>query len=127
MALNKKSLFNPLEHEEQVQFFAMVKTMLPPEHINLLWAVPNSAKRSYAVANYMTSEGLRSGVPDITFAYPAGKYHGLFIEMKRRHGGKVSPEQEVMLDLLNGMGYKAIVCRGCDEAIKELMSYYTGG
>jgi len=127
MASSKKPLFNPLEHDEQVQFFNMAKSMLKPEHFALLWAVPNSAKRSFAVAKYMTTEGLKSGVPDITFAYPSGQYHGMFIEMKRRHGGEVSPQQQVTLDLLSQMGYKAIVCRGCDEAIEELMSYYTRG
>jgi len=120
---SRKELFNPLEHDEQVMFFKMAQVQLSPEDYILLWATPNCAKRSPQLANYMLSEGLKSGVPDIMFASPSGEYHGLFIEMKRRHGSRVSPEQAVILDRLNQVGYKAVVCHGCDEAISELMSY----
>lgn len=40
------------------------------------------------------------------------------IEMKRRKGGTVSPDQKKWLKILNEAGIEAVVCRGFDEAKK---------
>lgn len=56
------------------------------------------------------------------------KYCGLFIELKRpiRKGYSkpvISPEQKEWLEYLNAVGYYAIVCYGCEEAIKIISNY----
>ena len=56
-------------------------------------------------------EGVMRGVPDLFV--PAW---GLWIEMKRTKGGVVSVEQADWIEYLQGLGYAAVVCRGCDEA-----------
>lgn len=38
------------------------------------------------------------------------------IELKRKKGGRVSPEQKQWIKTLNDAGIEAIVCRGFDEA-----------
>lgn len=115
----------PSEHEEQVQFVSMVAIMYPAEAA-MLFAVPNGANKSPAARQRFRAEGLRAGVPDMFFAVARGGFHGLFIEMKRRKGGVVSPEQKDYINALRARGYRAEVCRGCDEAIDVLSSYMAG-
>jgi len=40
------------------------------------------------------------------------------IEMKRKKGGKLSPEQKAWLEILNAAGVESVVCKGFDEAKK---------
>ena len=47
----------------------------------------------------------------------------MFREMKRQKGGVVSEEQKVMIDKLNEVGYYATICKGCDEAVREIKGY----
>ena len=115
----------PSEHEEQVQFVSMV-ALLYPEVASMLFAVPNGANKSPAARLRFRAEGLRAGVPDMFFAVARGGFHGLFIEMKRRKGGVVSAEQKAYIDALRARGYRAEVCRGCDEAMDVLSSYMAG-
>ncbi|WP_278549913.1 VRR-NUC domain-containing protein [Cloacibacillus evryensis] len=113
----------PKEHEEQKAFMALAECLLPLEFRPLLWATPNAAKRSPKTASIMLAEGLKSGVPDLFLAIPCGGKAGLFIEMKRRRGGTVSAEQKSYMELLRRMGYRAEVCRGCDEALAVFKDY----
>lgn len=62
-------------------------------------------------------------MPDICLPAARGKYHGLYIELKRRKGGKVSAQQREWLEALEEAGYRAIVCRGWDEARTEIERY----
>jgi hypothetical protein len=74
----------------------------------------------------MKLEGVVPGVPDLMFAVPIGEYHGLLIEMKRRKGGRTSPEQKELIPLLGGQGYRVEVARGSDEALEIFKSYLEG-
>ena len=113
----------PLEADEQRTFFEMASYLLDTEQYSVLFAVPNGGKRHIRTAINLKREGVRPGVPDIIFAYPTEKYHGMFIEMKRQKGGVVSEEQKYMIKVLNSYGFYAVICKGCDEAIKELVNY----
>lgn len=113
----------PSEHDEQVQFIRLVEVTFPPEVAALLFAIPNGGARHIKTARELKAEGVRSGVPDMFFAYPRSGYSGLFIEMKRRHGGRVSEAQTAYIEALRGKGYKVEVCKGCDEAYSELVKY----
>lgn len=57
--------------------------------------------------------GVRRGFPD--YVVITNK-EVLFIEMKRKKGGVVSPEQDEWISVLNQMGLRAEVCKGFDEA-----------
>ena len=45
-------------------------------------------------------------------------YGIIAIEMKRRKGGTISPDQEKWLQVLDNAGIESVVCRGFDEAKK---------
>ncbi len=89
----------------------------------LLHASANGGHRHKATAARLKRTGVKAGVPDMFLPVARNGHHGLFIELKRRKGGRVSPEQKEWLKALNEQGYRAVVCKGADEAIKELKEY----
>lgn len=118
--------YEPTEHQEQAAFFAQAAYLLTREQYELLYAIPNGGLRDKRNAASLTTEGVKRGIPDVSFDYPSSGYHGLRIEFKRRKGSKTSEEQKRKIDLLNKHGYKAVVCYGCDEAIQVLTEYLKG-
>lgn len=123
MAKATSTMINMSEHDEQAQFIRMVDAAYPREIAVLLFAIPNGGKRAIKTARDMKAEGVRKGVPDLFLAYPHKGYAGLFIEMKRRKGGRVSDAQKAYIEALRGHGYAVVVCRGCDEAFDALTAY----
>lgn len=67
--------------------------------------------------------GVSRGTPDLCIPIPSGSYHGLYIELKRQVGGKVSEEQSDWLAFLIEKGYYAQVAKGFEEA-KEMVEHY---
>lgn len=114
----------PLESEEQQTVFQWAR-MSEGKHpeLKLLHHIPNGGLRNKPVAVRMTAEGVRRGVPDMCLPAARGPYHGLYIELKRVKGGKVSPEQKEWIQGLREQGYCATVCRGADDAIKTIGWY----
>jgi hypothetical protein len=68
--------------------------------------------------------GVMAGVPDLCIPIPSGAYHGLYIELKRLKGGKVSDSQSDWLLFLREKGYYAEVARGFDEAREMVLHYF---
>ena len=91
--------------------------------LNLLYHIPNEGKRSVKTGARMKAEGLKKGVPDVCLPVARGGCHGLYIELKRQRGGTVSELQKEWITALTEQGYKAVVCRGADEAIKVIKEY----
>lgn len=90
----------------------------------LLFAIPNGGTRSNKIeAANMKRGGVRAGIPDLMLAVPSQGFHGLFIEMKKRHGGTVSKAQKEVIPLLSAQGYRCEICRGFDEALGVLKEY----
>lgn len=129
----------PTEHTEQVLLFRwsefaendkrMPKVVVGGKVMSVLeflHAIPNGGYRNKKTAADMKAEGVKSGVPDIFLPYPLGKYHGLYIEMKRTQGGKLSDNQKTWLEYLNAQGYLAVVCRGFEQARDIIINYLTG-
>lgn len=69
------------------------------------------------------AEGVRAGVPDLFLAFPYRSYDGLFLEMKKPKGGRVSGKQKTMLEQLDEVGYKTVVCNGWLEAKAVIEEY----
>lgn len=112
------------EHQEQVAIFEWVKLNLRKyPQLDLLFAIPNGSQRSKRTGAMLKREGVRAGIPDLMMAYPNGEYHGLFIELKRRDGGKTSKAQKQWINQLNNAGYLAKVCHGAKEAVIVLEEY----
>lgn len=119
---------NHEEHNEQVmlmQWWALSCRQwdIPEE---CLFAIPNGARTNIGAAVKLKAEGVRSGVPDLFLAYPKGDKHGLFIEMKKVKGGKVSENQKKVIAMLNKNGYYAVVANGFEWARKAIVAYCTG-
>lgn len=118
----------PSEHEEQVMLIQYCDLMSRSNaDYGLIFAVPNGGDRNIVTAGKLKAEGVKPGVPDLFLPVPRGIYSGLFIEMKRRKGGRVSREQISWISALISRGYKVVVCRGFDEARDALEAYMEGG
>jgi hypothetical protein len=115
----------PTEHVEQCTLMAWasrVQVRMP--ELNLLFAIPNAgAGAQRGQAGKMKAEGVKSGVPDLCLPVPRGRYHGAFIEMKRRKGGRLSPEQVAWRAKLEERGYAYCLACGFDEARVFLEAY----
>lgn len=124
------------EHQHQVALFqwAAMNEKKYPE-LALMFAVPNAARRSPRQGAWMKAEGLMAGVPDICLPVSRGKYHGLYIEMKKPNitkTGKVSmakkttSNQDGWHEKLREHGNRVEVCYGADAAINVIEKYLAG-
>ena len=117
----------PKEDAEQVIIFEWANwNMNKHPELALLYAIPNGGKRSIKTARMLKATGVKAGVPDMCLPVPRYPYHGLYIELKRRKGGRVSEKQSEWLQVLMKEGYKTCVCYGSDEAIQVIEDYLKG-
>lgn len=105
----------PREHIEQVTFVRWFRATYPGVRI---FAIPNGGYRDKRTAERLHAEGVDAGVPDLYV--PAW---GLWIEMKRAKGGRVTPEQAEWHDYLRGIGDTVIVGRGWEDAASQVRGY----
>lgn len=111
----------PLETEEQQALFQWVGYQLKqyPE-LDLLYHISNEGRRNPRRAK---AEGIKAGVPDLCLPVPRGNNHGAYIEMKRRKGGRISPQQAIWMERLRQQGYAVGCCNGWEPAAKFLLDY----
>ena len=115
----------PTEAQEQTALFewaAMASRRCP--ELALLHAIPNGGSRNPIEARHLKEQGVKAGIPDLFLPCARGGFHGLYIEMKRRKGGRVSIEQKKAIIALREQGYRVEVCEGWEKArdvIKEYM------
>ena len=111
------------EHDEQV--FVMAWAALNVNRfpcLRWLYAVPNGGHRHRIVAAKMKAEGVKSGVADLCLPFPAGGYHGLYLELKALNG-RVSDAQVEFIEYVESVGYIGAVCYGADVAIAVIEKY----
>lgn len=113
----------PTEHEEQVMLF---KWAALRRDLDVMYAIPNGGHRDIRVAARLKQEGVKAGVPDICIPIARGGHHGLYIELKRRKNGRVSPDQLKWLEALMREGYACAVCCGW-EAARDVINGYLEG
>lgn len=114
----------PHEHDEQKALMKWAEWADKQlEKLKLLHAIPNGGQRNKVTAAKLKAEGVKPGVPDLSLPVARGKYHGLYIELKRRKGGRVSDEQKWWIVALKAEGYQAEVCHGFDEAKQVILDY----
>ena len=114
----------PTEAQEQEALFrwaAYAAGKWP--QLRLMYHVANEGRRSVAGGARLKAQGMKPGVPDICLPVPAGRFAALYIELKRKKGGRVSDEQRGWIEALNRAGNRAVVCRGWDEAREEIVRY----
>jgi hypothetical protein len=122
------NLYTPTEAQEQTAVFNWAAVMVRrwPE-LRLMYHVPNGGSRNPKEARNLKQQGVKPGIPDICLPVARKGYHGLYIEMKRRKGGKISAEQAQMLGDLREQGYCAWVCKGANDAIELITEYLSDG
>lgn len=115
------------EFDEQVCFFNWCRSpFVLKKYPALKWAfcTGNGLRLSIGQAMKYRQQGAKKGVPDICIVSARGPYHGLFIEMKRKEKGVVSPEQKEFIADVTKEGYRAVVCKGASEAILAVEEYF---
>ena len=122
----KRSSVNvsPLEHVEQAHLFqwAVWQSGKYPE-LDLMYAIPNGGYRHHKTAAELKAEGVKAGVCDIFLPVARCNKHGLYIEMKRTKGSKLSNSQKEFIAGVKEQGYAAAVCYGFEQAKDGIMSY----
>lgn len=119
----------PLEEWEQKVIFSWIRAnQIRYPKLQLAYGTLNGVRLAPKLRKKMKEQGNRAGIPDIVL--PAWSkdmaYHGLYIELKRVKGGRVSTEQEQYHALLKQEGYQCLVCRGHAEAIDSIKKYLGG-
>jgi hypothetical protein len=118
----------PNESVEQTRLFqwARMESGRWPA-LNLLYHVPNGGSRNRLEAAHLKQQGVRAGVPDLCLPVARCGCHGLYIEMKRQRGGRVTPEQTEWMDALRAEGYAVAVCQGWIMASGVITEYLGKG
>jgi hypothetical protein len=106
---------SPSEHSEQVGFVNWFNAQYPRV---LIFAIPNGEKRSITVAKRLKAEGVVRGIPDLFI--PEWR---LWVEMKRKTGGRLSTEQKSMINYLQNIGYTVIVGIGAGDASRQVLEF----
>lgn len=114
-----------VEHDEQVTLvqwwgFACKSFGISEQ---LLFAIPNGGARNPITGANLKREGVRAGVPDLFLAVPKNGLCGLFIELKKPKGGRVSDAQNQMIKVLCEAGYSVVVCPGWTAAKEAIETY----
>lgn len=122
-----------IEADEQAALFRWAEQhgQFYPE-LALLNGSLNGVRLTIGQAVKAKKQGMKRGFPDIQLPVTRGGYHGLFIELKikpyRNHKNKViypkiSDEQKWWIKELTRQGYRAVVCKGFDAAMIEILNY----
>lgn len=114
----------PQEHEEQTALFTWQRWAQGKyPGLELMHAIPNGGKRDLITAARLKAEGVKAGVPDIFLPVARGGKHGMYIELKRRKGGRPTPDQLYWLDALSHQQYHCALCFGWEHARDEILKY----
>lgn len=120
--VEKKKAINICPTEQQEQFIVhawLTKKGIIHNHS------PNGGYRNPIEAAKFKRLGTSSGFPDLEMPYARKGHHGLYIELKRQSGGKLSENQIWWGKFLIEQGYAWYEARGADEAIKIILDYFS--
>jgi hypothetical protein len=124
MSRNKMPIQTESAEQQALFEWAALQSGKYPE-LALLYHVPNGGSRNKVEAARLQAEGVKAGIPDICLPVARGGYHALYVELKRQDGGRVSEFQKAWLEALAREGYRAVLCRGWEEASSAIKEYLT--
>jgi hypothetical protein len=119
------------EHDEQKRLMVFITNQLMHEYPILRWlhSIPNGlsfagidASTRGKITTQMTYEGTKAGVCDLFLPVKSHQYSGLYIEMKSKTGS-LSAKQKEFTSFVKEQGYKVVVPRSADEALREIVDY----
>ena len=106
----------PSESSEQIAYVTWFRATFPSVKIA---AIPNGGYRHPATAQRLKAEGASPGVPDLMI--PEWR---LWIEFKRRKGGRLSPEQKDWRNYLTDVcGDHWFVANGAEDAKQKTLEF----
>lgn len=118
---------NPTEDEAHIALVTWLEATRPDLQ-GRWYHTPNGGHRLDAVAARLQAMGVQAGVPDFTFLRPFVRdgrlYVGLSLELKRRRGGVVRPNQRAWLDVHARCGFLDAVAEGFDAAVAVICDCY---
>lgn len=109
------------EHQMQSAFFAWAAKQRIPE-IDLMHATPNGGHRHIATANKLKAEGVKPGVPDVSWPVARGGFIGLAIEFKDGDGNP-SKQQRERIAALQKAGWCVTLCWDWESAARFVVGY----
>lgn len=118
----------PLESEEQAALFRWAwsaPALKSYPQLEFLQGSLNGVRMTIGQAVKAKKQGLRRGWPDVFLPVRTliTRHTGLFIELKRLSGVRVSNEQKATHAFLRDQGFLVCVCLGADAAIKVIIDY----
>ena len=117
------------------QLYELIATYLRLQYPNVIYRFDLAADLKLTAGQAAKHKRLhpRRGYPDLFIAHPMGKYHGMYLELKKdgtrlrkRNGDFASEhiqEQWQMLGALTLRGYKAEFAIGYDDAVRQIKAY----
>lgn len=84
----------------------------------LMFMSLNGIRLPIGLAVKAKKSGMVAGIPDLEV--PGWR---LFIEMKKKKGGVNKPHQKRIQQYLIANGYTVMVCRGYDDAVKDIEDF----
>lgn len=112
-----------IEYDEQCQVFEWSKYEANKHPcLKFMYSTLNGVRLTIGQAMKARRSGNKRGVPDIVLPFNNGNYSGLYIELKTIKG-YASKEQKEYIKFLSENNYKAIICRGANEAIDAISEY----
>lgn len=116
-----------------MQWAALVKLKSGDTVADYLIHIPNGAylggsprQRGFQM-HRLKQQGLKPGVSDYFLAIPAYSdaviAAGLWVELKRTHGGRTTPEQKAFGARMTAIGYLFTVANGWEEAARSILHY----
>ena len=95
-----------------------------PKYSNVLFAIPNGAKRNPRSGRWYKEEGMLAGAPDMVLLAPDAKntLHGVGIEFKSTTGVQSEPQKEIQIAMHN-QGYAYWLIRNFDTFKNAIENY----
>lgn len=123
LASKAKSRKKPTNDEHKIQCACVKWFRLEyPKLKDMLFAVPNAARRSARNGAYMKDEGMLPGVADLILLKSNRFYGALCVEMKKPDKYQ-RPVQKEWQKECEAAGNKYVVCRSLDEFMKVITDY----
>lgn len=118
--------WQPTEEQEQMAVIEWRDLMVNqfPE-LRLLIHIGNGGLRSKPEAVRFKKMGVHPGVSDLFLPVARGGFHGLWVEMKRQKGGKLSEPQKQWIDDMTAEHYLAVRADGAEAACDVIYKYLT--
>ena len=111
-------ILDPSEHLIQVRLCDYLRYAAKPDVY--FFAIPNQSNRHISNASKMKAEGVRSGIADLCFMFPAGRV--AWLEMKRPDGA-LSDTQKNFRDICAALGHAWGLAKSVDEALALLTEW----